>query len=329
MLYKRNAYRLKFSFIILMRGDFMELKQLQYFSEIIKYGSINKASQALFISQPYLSHVVKDLEKELNVRLVIRSKNGIVITAEGERLLSYAHKILKDMDNLMESFSPCEKDEEKLSVSMTKFSHVMEAFIDVCSLHDDCTKFTYRLNEGSPLEVINDIKNNISQVGVIHYDSSAKGQYMKLIEQNNLEYFPLASLSPCIVISRNHPVYLKNPEIIDVEDLKYYGFVRYIGEFEDFIYNLQIDGKQVDLDKGDKKVYIYGRATLMHMVAATNFYTVGIKDFDIQRQVYNVVSVPIKGCENKLNFGYVVREESVLSNTAAGFIEKLKKVFSK
>ena len=114
-----------------------------------------------------------------------------------------------------------------------------------------------------------------------------------------------------------------------MEDLKYYGFVRYIGEFEDFIYNLQIDGKQVDLDKGDKKVYIYGRATLMHMVAATNFYTVGIKDFDIQRQVYNVVSVPIKGCENKLNFGYVVREESVLSNTAAGFIEKLKKVFSK
>ncbi|MEG2143800.1 MAG: LysR family transcriptional regulator, partial [Oscillospiraceae bacterium] len=308
--------------VIMMRCT-MELKQLNYFVAIAQNGSINKAAQSLFISQPYLSHVVKDLEDELGIRLLIRNKNGVSLTAEGERFFNYAVRIIKLKDN----FAQKKLSREGLNVSMTKFSHVMEAFIDVCRKTEESTNFIYRLNEGSPLEVINDLKNHISQVGVIHYDEGAEKEYQKLIDDNDLKYFPLTILNPCVVLSSTHPVYLKNPKEIDIEDLADYGFVRYIGQFEDFIYNLIIDGKLKDLDSSPKIVYIYGRATLLHLIAATNFYTVGIKDFDIQRQVYNIVSVPIKGCKNRLKFGYIIPRDVELTDTALLFLENLKQAF--
>lgn len=305
----------------------MELKQLDYFIAVAQNGSINKAAQSLFISQPYLSHVIKDLEEELNVRLLVRNKNGVTLTAEGERFFNYASRIIRDVGKLKDNFAPKKRSCETLNVSMTKFSHVMEAFIDVCRKTESTKNFIYRLNEGSPLEVINDLKNHVSQVGVIHYDESALNEYAKLIADNDLLYYPLTTLNPCVVLKSTHPVYLKNPTEIDIDDLSNYGFVRYIGQFEDFIYNLMIDEKLKDLDNSQKIVYIYGRATLLHLISATDFYTVGIRDFDIQRQVYNIVSVPIKGCKNRLKFGYIIPRNVELTNTSKLFLENLKKAF--
>ena len=45
----------------------MNLQQLEYTLEIYKQGSINKAAQALFVTQPTLSIAIKELEKELDL----------------------------------------------------------------------------------------------------------------------------------------------------------------------------------------------------------------------------------------------------------------------
>ena len=48
-----------------------------------------------------------------------------------------------------------------------------------------------------------------------------------------------------------------------------------------------------------------GRATLMNLISQTDFYSIGIHDFDKQLSDFRAVSVPIPGCEVKLEFGYV------------------------
>ena len=73
----------------------MELKQLEYFRAIADTGSINEAAKRLHMSQPPLSYQVKQLEEELGVQLLERTRKGVSLTEAGELLYARAENILQ------------------------------------------------------------------------------------------------------------------------------------------------------------------------------------------------------------------------------------------
>ena len=76
----------------------MNLKQLRYFLAVAEEKQITAAAKRLFIAQPPLSYQLKQLEKELDVRLFIRTSHGIELTDAGQELRVYAEKILNLVD---------------------------------------------------------------------------------------------------------------------------------------------------------------------------------------------------------------------------------------
>ncbi|MEH7120333.1 LysR family transcriptional regulator [Neobacillus vireti] len=76
----------------------MELKQLEYFSEVVKQGSFTKAAVALYTSQPSVSNAVKDLEKELGETLLIRRMRKIELTDAGRLLFSYCQQLAHTLE---------------------------------------------------------------------------------------------------------------------------------------------------------------------------------------------------------------------------------------
>ena len=62
----------------------MTLQQLHQVITIAESRSMNEASRKLFVSQPNLSAVVRELEEEAGITIFIRSNRGIVLTPEGE-----------------------------------------------------------------------------------------------------------------------------------------------------------------------------------------------------------------------------------------------------
>lgn len=72
----------------------MEIKNLQYFLAVAQFGNITKAAASLHISQPALSRAIIQLEDELGVTLLIRSKRKITLTGEGNYLKSRAEQII-------------------------------------------------------------------------------------------------------------------------------------------------------------------------------------------------------------------------------------------
>lgn len=80
----------------------MELKQLQYFSEVVKKGSFTKASVALYTSQPSISNAVKDLEKELDAELLIRNMRKLELTDTGRLLFTYCQQIEHTLENFQQ-----------------------------------------------------------------------------------------------------------------------------------------------------------------------------------------------------------------------------------
>jgi len=78
----------------------MTLQQLRYFIETVKHGSINKAAENLFISQPSLSIALKELEAEIGLDLLIRTPRGITLTVDGAEFLGYARQVVEQHDLL-------------------------------------------------------------------------------------------------------------------------------------------------------------------------------------------------------------------------------------
>lgn len=72
----------------------MRINQLRQILEIEKCRSISQAARNLYISQPSLSIVLNDFEKEIGVQLFTRSNTGIRPTPDGERLLSMMHEVI-------------------------------------------------------------------------------------------------------------------------------------------------------------------------------------------------------------------------------------------
>lgn len=75
-------------------------RQLKYFVEIARSGSITTAATTLGIAQPALSHHIATIEQELGAVLFERHARGVRLTAAGQRLLDRASSILRQLDRL-------------------------------------------------------------------------------------------------------------------------------------------------------------------------------------------------------------------------------------
>lgn len=75
----------------------MELRVLKYFLTIAREGSIMKAAETLYITQPTLSRQIIELEEELGTKLIIRGNKNrkISLTDEGIRLRKRAEEIVE------------------------------------------------------------------------------------------------------------------------------------------------------------------------------------------------------------------------------------------
>ena len=82
----------------------MDFRQLKYLTAVAEYQSITKAADALFISQPAMSHYIKKAEEEFGIQLFDRTTNPISLTYAGEKYMESARRILLENDRLMKEF---------------------------------------------------------------------------------------------------------------------------------------------------------------------------------------------------------------------------------
>ncbi len=78
----------------------MKLLQMKYFQTVCRYGSITKAAEELFVSQPTISFCIKELEEEFGVKLFHRRHNRLQLTVEGAFFLDKINYILQSVDAL-------------------------------------------------------------------------------------------------------------------------------------------------------------------------------------------------------------------------------------
>ena len=80
----------------------IELEQLKQLIAFATYGTLSKAAEELYISQPALSRSIQKLEKTLGVELFDRKKNKMELNENGKTVIQYAEKILNLVDEMEE-----------------------------------------------------------------------------------------------------------------------------------------------------------------------------------------------------------------------------------
>lgn len=307
----------------------INIRHLEYFTKVAKLGSLNQAARSLYISQPYLGKIIHDLEEKLGVRLLNRSRFGVTLTPEGVEFLERSEKILKEMEGLwFQKEAQSESAGQSLAVSMTRFSHIMESFSEVILRHKKEPSFSHRLYEGNSDEVIEDVVSGRVDVGVFQFDSRKRTEMLSRLKEKGLCYHFLTKIEPQIVISKTHPLILQKKPVT-LHTLAEYGFLWYLGDCDDYIYQLLREGTQDTERMRTKITYLSSRATLMYLISISDCYSIGIHEFARQDSSYQSLSIPIPNCGFMLEFGYVTAGHTPLSEISMEFIADLKKRLSK
>ena len=96
----------------------MKLNQLEYYCAVCRYHSITRAAEELYVTQPTISVAIRELEKELRLRLFRHEKNRIYLTKEGEAFYQRADALLKEARAIVSEFSSMEEKEMPIRIGI-------------------------------------------------------------------------------------------------------------------------------------------------------------------------------------------------------------------
>lgn len=79
----------------------MELRSLRAFVEVVRQGGFTSAAKIIYATQPTISKSVRQLEEELGLRLLDRTKTGVQLTEAGHLVYKRALNILGEREDLL------------------------------------------------------------------------------------------------------------------------------------------------------------------------------------------------------------------------------------
>lgn len=297
----------------------MTLQQLKYILTTAKCGSINEAAKSLFISQPSLSNAIKELEDELAITIFQRTNKGIRLSEEGIEFLSYAKQVYEQVELLESRYHNKKLFPQHFSVSAQHYAFAVNAFVELVEKYAN-NEYEFTLRETRTYEIIDDLKNLRSEIGVLYLNAFNEKVIRKLIKEASLEFHPLFLASAHVFISAMHP--LASKDKITLEDLEEYPYLSFEqGEYNSFHFSEEI----LSTISRKKNIKVSDRATLFNLLIGLNGYTIstGVLSSDLNGN--SIIAVPLE-IEDKLTVGYLTHKNMTLSKLAIEYIERLKAV---
>ncbi len=296
----------------------MTLQQLKYVVTVAEKKSINEAAKSLFISQPSLSNALKDLEKELGITIFKRTNKGVAITSSGEEFLGYARQLVEQCRLVESKYLGEEPYKKKFSVTTQHYSFAVDAFATLVKKYG-MDEYAFSIKETKTYEIIEDVKNLKSEIGILYMNSFNETVIKKIIRESNLEYRELFTVTPHILCSVNHPLAKKKMvKMAMLQDYPYLCFEQ--GDYNSFHFSEEI----VSTYEQKRSIRISDRATLFELLRSIQGFTICTGMTIDQVTGSGLVTVPFESSE-EVKIVMLQHQNMIMSPLAKEFTEELLK----
>lgn len=296
----------------------MKLQQLEYFVKVAECGNLTEAANQLFIAQPSLSNAIHKLEKEMGIVAFLRSNKGVVLTHEGEELLSFSRMLLEQADIMKDHFGAGRARTPKFSVSCQHYSFAVNAFVDVIQEYD-ADYYSFILRETQTGEILDDVAEGKSEVGVLYLSESNEEVLSKMFKKRGLTFEELYIASPHVFICKDHP--LAAEKSITMEQLMPYPYLVFEqGERNSFYYAEEF----LNMLDFPKTIQVRDRATLFNLVIGLNGFTASSGVIDQKLNGEGIIARPL-AVQRTMRIGIIRKKNILFSKYAKSYIAALRK----
>ena len=305
----------------------MTIQQLKYIITISEHGSLNKAAEVLFITQPSLTSAVRELEKELGITLFNRGGKGVTLTNDGTEFLQYARQVVAQYDRLLEKYGKGGTLRKKFGISTQHYSFAVKSFVEMVK-HFDTDEYEFAIRETKTREVIEDVTTGKSEVGILYLSDFNRKAIGKFLKSNQLEFHPLIQCEPYVYLWKGHP--LAGKESIRLAELRDYPCLSFEQGVSGSFYFAEEILSTYDYIRTIKAT---DRATMLNLMVGLNGYTLcsGIICEELNGPDYVAVAFEAEDDEiaaGRMEIGYIVKANMLLSQMAEKYIRELKRYLS-
>ena len=191
------------------------LKPLRAFCQTVRLGSVSRASEALYVSQPAITLQLQALERELGVGLFERSGRRLTPTREGQLLYELAQPLVESLDGLGGSFREKVRGLDAGELNIAANSSTILYLLP---------KIVEHFRSQHP-EVRLTLHNAVSADGtdLLRSDAVDLAVGSMLDVPQDLSYEPVYRFEPLLIAPPDHP--LIKQRTLKLEDLSPYGLI--------------------------------------------------------------------------------------------------------
>ena len=305
----------------------MTIQQLNYVITISEKGSLNKAAEVLFVTQPSLTSAVRELEKELGITLFNRGGKGVTLTNDGAEFIQYARQVVTQYERLLEKYGKGGNLRKKFGISCQHYSFAVKSFVEMVKQFDT-DEYEFAIRESKTKDVIDDVTTGKSEIGILYLSDFNRKAIGKFLKSNQLEFHPLIKCEPYVYLWKGHP--LANKRSIRLEELRDYPCLSFEQGPSGAFYFAEEILSTYDYIRTIKAT---DRATMLNLMVGLNGYTLcsGIICEELNGSDYVAVAFEDEEEEvaaGRMEIGYIVKENMILSQMGEKYIGELKKYLS-
>ena len=301
----------------------VKLAQLECFVAVIDNGSINKAADQLFVTQPALSRMLKSLEEEMGNQLLFRKSQGVVPTKEGKMLYNYAQSILSEVRNL-DKIKNINEMFTELTVSVYSMFIKSQLFIEFknsCGSDDTSISIENVIIQ----QMIENLLSGISEIGLAVLSDMELPEVQRVARVKNLN-IEILDHSPLYVhIGKGNPLCQK--EKLQFKDLLDMTFLHL--PFDDYSRSrleMVVDG--LGISDFQKQMTVNNYSVLRSMIKETDCFLLGNFWQKADLDCFGVASKQIENCQVQMHLAIITANGGkYLSPEAVKFSEIIKQYY--
>lgn len=159
----------------------MNDKDWELLLALYEEGTITRAAEKVYMSQPALTYRIRHIERKFNTKVIVRSNKGVIFTKEGEYLVNHAKKLVKELRVLQDNLNNMNENVQgtlRIGVSnifaLYKLPVILEGFLA------KYPEVEVKLTTGWSYEILKPLQNEEIHLAIIRGDHNWPDQKILL-----------------------------------------------------------------------------------------------------------------------------------------------------